>query len=178
MDRRIIDYLPPFMRNYKEIKAIMSTEQNELESTWNSANEVLDNQFIQSATQKGIVRYETMLGITPKATYTLDERKFNILAKMNEQLPYSMTQLNTSLAALCGTEGYNLKLNADEYTLQVKLALGNENNIEAVKVLLNQMLPANIATVISMFNTHAMLADFTHEQLSGHTHKEIREDIL
>ena len=178
MDRKLIDYLPSFVGEYKEIKAIMNAEQPVFEKVWEDTENVLADQFVSSATEKGIARYEKILGIVPKATYTLEERRFNILARMNEQLPYTMESLKVSLASLCGEDGYALKLNTDTYTLTVKLALSNENNIEAVSELLYKMLPANIVQLVAMFNTHAMLTGFTHEQLKQHTHEGVREEIL
>ena len=156
----------------------MDAEQFVFEKGWIDAENVFDDQFIQNATENGVKRWEKILGITPKGTYTLDERRFNVLARMNEQLPYTMKQLHSSLTSLCGEEGYSLKLNADAYELIIKLALANENNIEAVESLLYKMLPANIVKNVMMFNTYTILADFTHEQLAAYTHKGVREEIL
>lgn len=178
MDRQLIEYLPPFVQGYKEIKAIMNTEQVSAEKSWTDAENVLADQFVQDATENGVSRYEKLLGITPKATYTLDERKFNILARMNEKLPYTMKSLETALSSLCGENGYVLKLDTDKYEMIVKLALSNENNVEAVKNLLYKMIPANILQIVSLFNTHFILSGFTHEQLAAHTHQQVREEIL
>ena len=156
----------------------MDAEQFVFEKGWTDAENVFDDQFIQNATENGVKRWEKILGITPKGTYTLDERKFNVLARMNEQLPYTMKQLHSSLTSLCGEEGYSLKLNADAYELTIKLALANENNIEAVEALLYKMLPANIMKNVGMFNTYLIVGGFTHEQLSSYTHKGVREEIL
>lgn len=178
MDRQLIDYLPSYMQEYKEIKAIMDAEQFGVESTWSDTEDVFNNQFVQDATEKGIARYEKIFGITPKSIYTLEERKFNVLARMNEQLPYSMKQLHSALASLCGEDGYTLQLDADAYKLTVKLALGNDNNVEAVEQLLYKMLPANIVSVVAMFNTYLIVSAFTHDYLSTYTYKEVREAIL
>ena len=166
------------MKEYKELKTIMNAEQSNMELVWSSVDDVLNDQFVQSATNDGVTKYEKILGITPKATYTLDERKFNIFAKMNEQLPYTVEQLHSSLTSLCGADGYSVKLNANEYKLMVKLALANENNIEAVEKLLDKMIPANIVKSVQMFNTYAMLSDLSHEQMSAYTHKQIREEFI
>ena len=166
------------MRGFNEIKAIMNTEQVGFDNVWISSDEVMNNQFVTQATEGGVARYEQILGITPKATYTLEERKFQVLARMNEQLPYTMKQLHSSLGSLCGEDGYTLKLDYDTYTLGVKLGLANENNVQAVVELLDKMTPANIVKKVMLFNTHLILADFTHEQLAAFTHKELREAVL
>lgn len=174
----MIEYLPLFMRVFEEIKAIMNTEQVDVGNAWIDSDDVLKNQFVVDATEEGVSRYEQILGIKPKATYTLDERKFNVLARMNEQLPYTMEQLHSSLVALCGEEGYALSMNNDSYTLMVKLSLYNENNVQAVVELLDKMVPANIVKKVMLFNTHLLLSDFTHEQLAAFTHKALREAVI
>lgn len=178
MDRRLIDYLPPFVAEFREIKAIMDAEQVTVETTWTDAENVLADQFVQDATENGVKRYEKILKIIPKGNYTLDERKFNILARMNEQLPYTMKQLNEMLTALCGEDGYYLKLDTNAYELVVKIALHNEKNMQAVEDLLYKIVPANIVRKVTLFNTHLVLSGFTHEQLSKHTHEEVREITL
>ena len=178
MDRQLIDYLPSFVAEHKEIKAIMDAEQVSVENAWIDTDNVLNDQFITSATEDGVSRYEKILGIIPKVTHTLEERKFNILARINEQLPYTMTQLHNSLTSLCGKNGYSLKLDADNYELIVKLALSNEKNVESVQTMLYKMLPANMVTVLNLFNVHFILADYTHKQLASYTHKQVREDVI
>ena len=178
MDRKLIDYLPIFIQNYAEIKAIMDAEQISIESAWIDAENVMNDQFVTEATENGVMRWERILSITPKAVYTLDERKFNILARLNEQLPYTIESLKAALTTLCGSDGYVLKLDTDKYSLLVKLALANENNVEAVVRLLNKIVPANIVKKVMLFNTHTILGEFTHEHLAKYTYKDVREEIL
>lgn len=156
----------------------MNAEQTNVEGVWLSAEDVMNDQFVTDATENGVKRWEHILNMTPKGTYTLDERKFNILTRLNEQLPFTIDTLKTSLESLCGVDGYALKLDTDDYHLIVKLALKNDNNIEAVSVLLDKIVPANIVKQIVTFNTHRILKEFTHGQLSTLTHKEVREEIL
>lgn len=178
MVRELIDYLPPFVQGYREIKIIMDAEQITAETTWTDAKKVLLDQFVQDATENGVSRYEKIMKIVPKGNSTLDERKFNILARMNEQLPFTLQQLHNSLTALCGKGGYALQLDTDAYIITIKLALFNENNIEAVEALLHKMLPANIKCIIKLFNTHGILKMHTHNQMGAYTHKEVREAVL
>ena len=178
MERRLIDYLPPFVQKFNEMTEIMGTEQKEFELAWNNAEATLDDQFVKTATVNGIKRYEKIFGIVPKATETLDERRFVVLSKMNERPPYTMEALGNVLTSLCGEDGYTLYLNKDKYELTVKLAIGNENNYSTVVDLLDRILPANLVRKISMYNTYSMLTDFTHGQLAAYTHDEIRKDVL
>lgn len=178
MDRKLIDYLPLFIQDYAEIKAIMNAEQIDIVRAWENGENVMNDQFIRDATENGVKRWESILGIIPKATFTMDERKFQILARLNWQLPYTLESLKYTLTVLCGKDGYTVKLNPDKYDLVVKLALSNENYIEAVKDLLNNMIPANLTRNVQMYNTHGILASFTHGQLGAFTHQGAKEEIL
>ena len=178
MERKLIDYLPLFIQRYAEIGTIMDAEQVNVEKAWEDSENVMNDQFVTTATGNGIKRWEAILEITPKATYTLDERKFNIIARLNEQLPYTVASLKSALTSLCGEGGFLLKLEPDKYNLMVKLSLSNANNIEAVHNLLDKMVPANIVKDVSTFNTHNILSSFTHTQLSTYSYKGVREEVL
>ena len=156
----------------------MNTEQPEFELAWQNAENTLADQFVMTATINGVERWEKIFDIVPKATDTLDERRFVILSKMNEQPPYTLPLLRSILNTLCGEGGYTLYLNADKYLLTIKLALSNEKNYAAIVDLLDRILPANLAREISMYNTHGILGNYTHGQLAQFTHDELRKDVL
>lgn len=178
MDRQLKDYLPIFVQEYAEIGTIMDTEQVSVENVWTETENVMCDQFVLEATENGVKRWESILNMKPKGTYTLDERRFNILVKLQEQLPYTVATLNTALTAICGEDGYFLKIDNDKYLLTVRLALYNENNVQSVSELLEKMIPANMIISVTLFNTHNILSAYTHEFLSQYTHKQTREEIL
>lgn len=63
MDRLIIDYLPAVLCNVPEFKALMAAEQPEIEALWAEQKSVLENQFLVSATELGVKRWERILKI-------------------------------------------------------------------------------------------------------------------
>lgn len=178
MERKLIDYLPQCVQDFQEVKAIMDAEQTYVEKVWNDSQDVMNDQFIVDSTENGVKRMESILSITPKPASTLDERKFNIQTRLNEQLPYTMKSLENMMISLCGENGYKLKVDPGNYELIVKLALFNANNIESISILLDKMIPANMVKHVSAFNNHKLLKEFTHEQLAAYTHKGLVEEIL
>lgn len=149
-NRKLIHYLPPFTQEYKEMQEIMKAEQPEIDLLWNAVEGVFADQFIQDATENGVSRWESMLGISPKGTDTLDERKFRILSKLNQELPYTMRKLEQVLTTLCGVDGYSIELNAAEYNIEVKLGIANHNNYGEVERILKAMIPANLTQVVTL----------------------------
>lgn len=179
MVRKLIDYLPPIMQEYVEIQQIMQTEQTAVSSLWDASDDALNDQFLQDATDNGVSRWEKLLGILPKNTDTLDERKFRILTKMNEQLPCTESVLKNQLSMLCGVDGYAYAPTYNDYKLSIKLALENKNNYQSVCEYLKNVIPANIDYIVSlMYNTHEILSKLTYAQMAEYTHKQLREDVL
>ena len=135
-NRKLIDYLPAYMREYEEIATLTDAEQPEVDKLWTATENALADQFIVDATEYGISRWETILKVLPKATDTLDERKFRIITLLNQQLPYTVRSMEQMLIQLCGADGYSVELNANDYHLKVKIALGNHSNYGEVEKML------------------------------------------
>ncbi len=179
-ERRLIDYLPNILKDIKEYEDILNAGETEIELLFNAKNEILKNQFIESSTELGIKRWEKMLDITPKGDLSLDERKFTILVKLNEELPYTIPTLHERLLNLCGsTENYSLKISYDEFYIDVMIGLRAKNNFNDVVTLLNNIVPANmIINCIIKYNQHTNLAKYTHKELSTYSILQVREEVL
>lgn len=179
MRKKLQDYLPPILLKTYEFPLLCDTEQPEIDRLRDAADAVLDAQFISTAGETAIARYEKIFGITPMDTDTLAERRFKVLAKINAQLPFSVRRLRQQLETLCGADGYKLELDGGRYTLTVKVALTAKRNQQAVEELLADIVPANmVCTTSLLYNQHADLTRFTHAQLALLTHFEIREEVL
>lgn len=179
MRKKLQDYLPPILLKTYEFPLLCDTEQPEIDRLRDAADAVLDAQFISTAGETAIARYEKIFGITPMDTDTLAERRFKVLAKINAHLPFSVRRLRQQLETLCGADGYKLELDGGKYTLTVKVALTAKRNQQAVEELLADIVPANmVCTTALLYNQHADLTRFTHAQLALLTHFEIREEVL
>lgn len=178
-NRKLIDYLPLYAQVYRENATIMEAEQPEIDFLWESIENTFSDQFIHDATENGVSRWERILKISPKGTDTLDERKFRILARLNQELPYTLRKLDQVLTNLCGADGYSVKVNHSEYHIQVKLALSNESNYSDVEGILKKMLPANLTQSIEiMYNSHKVLNRFNHAELAAYTHDQLRKEVF
>lgn len=179
MRKKLNEYLPSILLKTYEFPLLCDTEQREFDRLNTAVDEVLDAQFVSTAGERGIERYEQIFSIVPQDTDTLDERRFRVLAKINAQLPFSIRRLRQQLATLCGEDGYKLELDGGRYTLTVKVALTAKRNQQAVEELLANIVPANmVCTTSLLYNQHADLTRFTHAQLALLTHFEIREEVL
>lgn len=179
MDRNLIDYLPDVLKEYQEIIAIMQSEQPEVSSLWGCITNVLNDQFVMDATTNGILRWEKILGISPKGTDTLDLRKFRILARLSEQRPYTFTSLRQQMATLCGEEGYRIEVDNETYTLIVKVELTAKGKYDEVNSLLLRIVPANMIIDLSLlYNQYLTLSTFTYSNLSAYTYEQLRNEVI
>ena len=166
-------------RILREIKQITQGEQPEVDGLWVACQNTLDDQFVLYATENGVKRWEKVMGIIPKETDTLDERKFRIISKMNQELPYTIAKLKESLTTLCGEGNFYIDLQAANYHIEVKLALSNKNNYDDVVDLLSKVVPANLTQWVQiMYNDHEIIGQFTHTELTSYTHERLRNEVF
>jgi len=178
-NRPWIGYLPNVLRDVAEYQALAVAIEPELAMLWQAVKEAMDDQFVLSATERGVKRWEKILKITPKATFTLDERKFTILARLAEQLPFTIRMLHRMLADLCGVDGYKVRLVTNDYLLEVKVALTAKNNFDDVGMMLRRVCPANLEFILLIeYNQHFKLKPFRHGELQPKTHYELRNEVL
>ena len=175
----IKDLWPPIMQELKEFQKIAEIEETFFERLKQEIQNIVDDQFIQTATEKGIVRRERMLRISPFADDTLETRRFRVQGLWNDKLPYTYRVLQERLDSLCGPDGYVMELNAGEYSLNIKIELTKTRMFDEVVRFTRQMVPANIIITVELrYNQHLTLANFTHRQLSRYTHYQLRNEVI
>lgn len=158
---------------------IAGGEQVVIDALWDAVAKVLEEQFIETAEENGLSRWEKMLGMIPKASEGYGERRFRILAMMSSQLPYTFRSLEDRLAFLCGKDGYGMELDYENYGLSVLVALEARSTFETVQKLLAKMIPANLTVTAGLkYNQHKFWTDWTHHKMSAHTHSQLRNEVL
>jgi len=175
----IKDLWPPIMQELKEFQKIAEIEETFFERLKQEIQNIVDDQFIQTATEKGIARREKILKISPFADDTLETRRFRVQGLWNDKLPYTYRVLQERLDSLCGPDGYVMELNAGEYSLNIKIELTKTRMFDEVVRFTRQMVPANIIITVELrYNQHLTLANFTHRQLSRYTHYQLRNEVI
>lgn len=119
LDRKLIDYLPPVLQSVMEFAAITGAQQPEIEAAWDALNLVMDNQFIDTATEAGVTVWEKELNIVPLATDTLEDRKQRLKTAWTYGVVYTYNWLVNWLKTSCGESNPLPAIN--DYTLRVSL---------------------------------------------------------
>lgn len=186
---KLINYLPEFLRDIREYKALTTMEDYEINLLWQGVEEAFNNQTVDTATEYGISRLEKIMNINPKSM-NMDERKTEIKTQLGQQLPYTEHTLRNTLNEFCGPriskhneilDGYKLEILPEEYMLKVLISLWNKSKKNVIDAMIRQMCPANMLCMVDIkYNTYGDLQKFelSYEQLGKLTYKQIREDVL
>lgn len=153
----IFQHLPSLMQKIKQFQGIREGENPEFYALFQAMEQVLNRAFIEISDESGIRRWERILNLASNGD--LDVRKFRVLARMNEKLPYTMPILKQQLELLCGSDGYTLALNQEEYILQVRLAFLVSEKLAAVREYLERIKPANILVRYGLWNPAIILQE-------------------
>lgn len=179
MDRKLLDYLPDALRPYRELRAITAGQQVLFEDLWQSLNRALDNQFLVTADDYALGRWEGILGIYPRGTETLDERRARIMARLCEQLPFTLRTLRSQLEALCGAGGFTIELFSGNNALRVRAPLVFRHYKEDMEQLLKRVVPSAIWIDFDLErNPHRKLGAFTHASLAQYTHDDLENEVI
>ena len=153
MDRRLLDYLPPVLREVMEFQAINAANEQEISLAWDALALVMANQFLDTADEMGVSMWEHELNIYPKGTDTMEIRKARIKGLWNMEVPYTFPWLKSWLSGLCGPDGHEESISGYLINIQLdytKLPEANNLAAEILKMLL-MIRPENMQILMTAF---------------------------
>lgn len=147
----LLGYWMPVLRQLKEFKEIAKAETPELKYILEQIERTLNNMFIETADEYGIKRFEDMMGIYPEAGASLETRRFNVLVKWNDKVPYTEKELYNRLISICGDDNFSVNPDYKNYFLEIITHLGIEGAFDTISSILQDMIPCNL--VLDLKNT-------------------------
>ena len=165
----LVSYLPPFLAEYRELKAALEAEDPEFALVWRAADRALSNEFIATADEYGISRFEKLLRLCPSQKDTLEERRKRILGKWFASPPYTERMLFEKLTLLCGENHFWFTKRYAEYQLEIGIVWDVFNLAWEVKKIISDMLPCNLTAVIK-----TKVAKLDHSRLERFRGSRIR----
>lgn len=146
----LVSYLPPFMTDYKEITVALEAENPEFVLLWKAKERVFSNEFIETADEYGISRFEKMLNILPSKEDTLESRRSRVQARWFTAIPYTVSSLMEKLANLSPNNDFLLIKDFASYRIIIETSFTLFGEVEEVEKLLEMMIPCNI--VVETYN--------------------------
>lgn len=140
----LVSYLPHFLAEYKETNAALTAENPEFQITWDAAKRVLYNEFIETADEYGISRFEKLLKIFPTKEDTLESRRSRVRVRWFSFLPYVWRVFIQKLIALCGENNFTATKQFDFYQIDLDVNLELFGQVEELERLIETMIPCNM----------------------------------
>lgn len=142
----LVSYLPPFMKKFKEVSAALEAENPEFVLILKAISQVLQNEFIETADEYGISRFEKMLNIQPDPINTLAERKALTLSRWLDHSTYTIQTLTNKLFFLFG-DGIEIRQEPNEYRLEIVTHIKTAGFVDELKKIVKAYVPSNIQVV-------------------------------
>ena len=161
-DIDIKSYVPPFLFKYSELKQLYESENPEFKKLNIEADNLLDNQFIGSTNEKGIARYEALLGISGMQEYSLEERQIKVYTAWIDDIPYTFNTLKERRERLCGKGNFTLLVNNVEHKVIITTHLEYQLQSEELERMLDIILPANMVLLITNSFDNTLQASFMY----------------
>ena len=146
-DVELLNHLPLYIQQYREIDAIMTSENPEFQLLCDTSEQIKDNQFITTCDATGISFFESLLGITPSSDDTLESRIQRVLVKWNDQIPYTYRVLLKKLTQICGAGNFTVTPDWNNYTVTITTSLSLYGAAESLDDLLDYIMPANLVVI-------------------------------
>lgn len=130
------------IQEIKEFQVIADIEDKEIGAIQESINDLINDQFVQTSTEKGIARWERILRISPLSNDSLEIRRERVNSKLSNYRPYNKSWLYNKLDAVLGVGRHQHKVKDNILTIKT-----SADEIEAIKSLrkdLRREIPCNI----------------------------------
>lgn len=138
-------YLPPFLKEFLEMREILGAEEPEFQELVKQYDDVLKDNFIVTATERGIARFESTLGIRPDASASLETRRSAVLTKWWDATPYTLRTLKNRIAMIQGNSNIQISFDKDNpYCIQIVTRLETAGQVDDLAYIIQTMLPANL----------------------------------
>ncbi len=140
----LVSYLPPFVAEYKETNLTLTAENPEFVLVWEAADRALKNEFIATADEYGIGRFERLLHILPSVSDTLEIRRARVQTKWFTALPYTWRMFMQKMEGICGPGCLASYTEKGCYMIRLEACIGLQWQIESLIDVAEGMLPCNM----------------------------------
>lgn len=153
-------YFPDVLANAAEFIAYADVVEPELDIVIQNLVGNALNTFVYDIDERGARRWEEMLHITPAVGAALEERRRQILAKINAQLPYTIRNFQKMLNATFGAGVVTVSVDHDNYAEWLSIAPGENIDQDFLTTYARQVTPANLT--LNLRTDHAVTTAIRH----------------
>lgn len=170
-------YLPDIIHQIREYQEIEKKYDHNIAIVLSKLNQIEGNRFLDGLDEYGCERNEQILGIVPRLADTLEDRRRRIRGYYTSNKPYTIKKLREVLGAMCGENGYILKVDTENYIVKVAIKLESRRLVDNTDELVRKMVPANLLVdVYLLYNQNISFKKYTHGELKQYTHYQLRNN--
>lgn len=137
-------HLPPEINELQEAIQIVEAENPEFDLIGRRTDRVDTNIFPLLADELGIRTLESWLNLDSNRALSLDQRRIEILAKLNERLPYTWIKLHKMLASVVGWDNFEL----ERIGARIVCKVNDPKYVGTVNQLFERIIPMNLYWVM------------------------------
>ena len=173
---KLIEYMPPFLKNIREFNKISDAEDIELEDLNYNLKKMLTEVIVKTADSYGLDRYENIYNIS-NTSNNIEIRRINILNKINDILPFTLKWLYNKLEEALGEGNYHIDVDYNNYSIKITILGLSMEIADIYRENLRQQLPANMVIVFDLQINNNIVIGSTIVQKEYNTMK-VNQDIL
>lgn len=147
---KLIEYIPPFLQNIREYKEILNVEEIEIDKLKKNIEKVLEEVIVNTSDNYGLTKYEKIYNIND-TTKDLQTRRYNILNKINNRIPYTYNWLINKLNNTIGKDNYIVSIDCNNYMIRIEVFSLFKDIAVLLKEDLKEQLPANLVVTVNLF---------------------------
>lgn len=145
MKKKLIEFLPSKVAEIEEFKEIMNTEDLELKAIEIKQNNLLNENFIDTATELGIKHRENLYKIKPDLrNESLNFRKLRIKNRKMDKMPITHRALEKKLEVLFGEDNYKVEIINNEYITKLAISTFDWNAFNEIVDNFRYIIPCNM----------------------------------
>ena len=99
---RMIDYYPQVIKAIKEFQAIIDAEAPEYEDLSIARDKLIEDAYLTTMNEERIAQWETLLGISPLANSSVNDRRETIIARVRGQGKLNTEMINAIVNTFTG----------------------------------------------------------------------------
>lgn len=142
------NYIPDYLKTSRIMTSILDAEGVELDDLRMSLEEVLQQFYVETATEKGLTIWERFLGLNSFAGKPLEQRRSRIISKLRGMGTVT-TELIQNVAESYIYGHVTVTEHPETYSFTIKFMdpLGVPANLEDVKAAVDDIKPAHLGVI-------------------------------
>ena len=144
---------PPHIWAIDAVRGTVETGDVVGEELEDHVREVEDNITILTSRESGIARREEILGIIPKATDSLEDRRTAVHLRWYNREMYTETSLREKLDGALGADNYELTIDLEGKLVELKVSAASTSVYNSVKSLLEEVVPLDYLISVFMYSS-------------------------